>query len=214
MEELQAGVAAAKANGTYLTAHAHNQTGAGLAIEAGAAVIEHATDLSNEQVNEIARKGIWVVPQFYGCSLSQNPPAYMGAEPARKLRQVGENCTRTYQAIVNKGDQINVSFGTDMIGPPETQAEQLKELTARAQYYSNVTVLKQATSLNGELLRLSGIRNPYKERYLGVIQEGAYADILLVDGNPLDDISVLEDYESNLVVIMKDGQIYKNTLEP
>ena len=73
-------------------------------------------------------------------------------------------------------------------------------------------ILRQATSVNAELLKLTGPRNPYQDGPLGVIKEGAYADLLIVDGNPLKDIRVLEDPENTLRIIMKDGKIYKNTL--
>jgi len=75
-----------------------------------------------------------------------------------------------------------------------------------------VEILRQATSGNAELLELTGPRNPYQDGPLGVIKEGAYADLLIVDGNPLKDIRVLEDYAKNMKVIMKDGVIYKNNL--
>jgi imidazolonepropionase-like amidohydrolase len=75
-----------------------------------------------------------------------------------------------------------------------------------------VEVLRQATSNAAELLALSGSRNPYKDGPLGVLREGAYADLLLVDGNPLENLRILEDPARNLVLIMKDGRIYKNTL--
>jgi imidazolonepropionase-like amidohydrolase len=70
--------------------------------------------------------------------------------------------------------------------------------------------LKQATGSNG-LLALSGLRSPYVGK-LEVVEQGALADLLLVDGNPLDDIRVVEDPAKNFVVIMKDGKIYKNTV--
>ncbi len=73
-------------------------------------------------------------------------------------------------------------------------------------------ILRQATSGNAELLELTGPRNPYQDGPLGVIKEGAYADLLIVDGNPLKDIRVLEDPENTLRIIMKDGKIYKNTV--
>jgi imidazolonepropionase-like amidohydrolase len=75
-----------------------------------------------------------------------------------------------------------------------------------------VEILKQATSVAADLLALSRTRNPYKDGPLGIIAEGAYADLLLVDGNPLENIRLLEDPETNLKLIMKDGVIYKNTL--
>jgi len=73
-------------------------------------------------------------------------------------------------------------------------------------------ILARATSSNGELLALTGVRNPYPDGPLGVIREGAYADILLVDGNPLEGTEVLLDAEENIDLIMKGGVIYKNAL--
>jgi imidazolonepropionase-like amidohydrolase len=69
-----------------------------------------------------------------------------------------------------------------------------------------------ATNTNAELLSLSGKRNPYPGK-LGVVEEGALADLLLVDGNPIENIKLIEDPDKNFVVIMKDGKLYKNTLQ-
>jgi imidazolonepropionase-like amidohydrolase len=68
-----------------------------------------------------------------------------------------------------------------------------------------------ATSTNAELLALSGTRNPYPGK-LGVVEQGALADLLLVDGNPLENVNLVADADKNFLVIMKDGVIYKNTL--
>ena len=73
-------------------------------------------------------------------------------------------------------------------------------------------VLKMATSNNAELVKMCGPRDPYPEGALGVIEEGAYADMILVEGNPLENIDLVADAEKNFVIIMKDGMIYKNTL--
>ena len=78
--------------------------------------------------------------------------------------------------------------------------------------FSNAEILRQATSLNAEVLELSGPRNPYPGK-LGVIEEGAYADILLINGNPLEDLSILTTPEKTLALIMKDGEIHKDMLE-
>ena len=85
------------------------------------------------------------------------------------------------------------------------------EFTLRSRWFTPVEILRQATSLSGELLALSGPRNPYPCK-LGVIEEGAYADLLLVNGNPLEDISVLAKPEESLALIMKGGKIYKNAI--
>ncbi len=86
------------------------------------------------------------------------------------------------------------------------------ELTSRLKWFTPVEILRQATSVTGELVALSGPRNPYKDGPLGVIAEGAYADILLVDGNPLENIEILTDPTENIDLIMKDGVIYKNSI--
>ena len=84
-------------------------------------------------------------------------------------------------------------------------------LAALTRWYTPAEALTMATSTNAELLSLSGPRNPYPGK-LGVVAEGALADLLLVDGNPLDDIKLVEEPAKNVVVIMKDGRIYKNRL--
>jgi len=80
------------------------------------------------------------------------------------------------------------------------------------QWYTPFEALKMATSDNAELVKLCGPRDPYPGN-LGVIEEGALADMILVDGNPLKDIKLVADPDKNFVVIMKDGTIYKNTLK-
>jgi imidazolonepropionase-like amidohydrolase len=82
-------------------------------------------------------------------------------------------------------------------------------LTHLARWYDNADVLRMATGVNGELLALSGPRNPYPGK-LGVIEEGALADLLVVDGNPLDDIGLMANPEKSLLIIMKDGRLYKD----
>ena len=106
-----------------------------------------------------------------------------------------------------------VGFSTDIIGDSKALKKQNNEFGYRLEAWSSFEILKQATSTNAELLKLSGELNPYKEGALGVIKEGAYADVILVDGNPIENIKILEDYENNIKIIMKDGTIYKNTLK-
>jgi imidazolonepropionase-like amidohydrolase len=99
-----------------------------------------------------------------------------------------------------------------MFGSREAFDNTNKEFVTRTAYYSNVDVLKQATSANGELLALSGMKHPYPGAKLGVIEKDAYADLLIIDGNPIEDMNVMLDYENNFKLIMKDGKVYKNTL--
>jgi imidazolonepropionase-like amidohydrolase len=105
-----------------------------------------------------------------------------------------------------------VSHKTPRYGDPAALTKQNDEFKYRLEQWSSYEILLQATSKNAELLALSGKLNPYKKGALGAIGEGAYADLLLVDGNPIVDVSVLVDYEANIDLVMKDGVIYKNTL--
>ena len=105
-----------------------------------------------------------------------------------------------------------VGFSTDIIGDAAALTKQNNELGYRLEAWTSFEVLLQATSLNAELMSLSGKLNPYTEGALGVVVKGAYADLLLVDGNPLEDVRILENYADNIKLIMKDGAIYKNTL--
>ena len=107
---------------------------------------------------------------------------------------------------------VKVAFGTDLLFQPDGADLQNVMLTRLAKIYSNVEVLKIATSGNSKLFALSGARDPYKEARLGVLQKGAWADMLLVNGDPTKDINVLKDYQRNFVVIIKNGKLYKNTL--
>ena len=85
------------------------------------------------------------------------------------------------------------------------------QLAKMVRWYTPAQALKMATGDNAELLALSGMRNPYPGK-LGVVEAGALADLLLVDGNPVENIKLLENPEKNLLVIMKDGKVYKNVV--
>jgi imidazolonepropionase-like amidohydrolase len=107
---------------------------------------------------------------------------------------------------------VKVALGTDLISDLKYQDQQNREFAERLKWFTPLEILKQATSVNAELLALSGKRNPYPGK-LGVVEEGAYADLLLVDGNPLENLRLLEDPDKNLLVILKDGKVVKNTLK-
>jgi len=106
---------------------------------------------------------------------------------------------------------VKTAFGTDIIFSPEWAKRQGSLLVSLTKWYTPAEALAMATGTNAELLAMSGKRNPYPGK-LGVIEEGALADLLLVDGNPIEDMKLIEDPAKNFVVIMKDGKIYKNTL--
>ena len=108
---------------------------------------------------------------------------------------------------------VKVAFGTDVFGAPRVYAWESREFGARLRWFTPLEILRQATSINAELLAMSGARNPYPGAKLGVIEAGAWADLLVVDGNPLEDITVLEDPERNLRLIVKGGEVVKRSLD-
>lgn len=107
--------------------------------------------------------------------------------------------------------KLKTAFGTDSLFDAKIAARQGSQLTKLTRWYTPTEVLQIATSMNAELLAMSGPRNPYPGK-LGVVEEGALADLLLVDGDPLTDIKLIEDPEKNFLVIMKDGKLYKDKL--
>ena len=125
------------------------------------------------------------------------------------MRQVVTGTDNVY-ALAKKYN-IKTAFGTDVLFSRALAQRQGAMVADLTRWYTPAEALAMATSANGELLRLSGLRNPYPGN-LGVVEEGALADLLLVDGNPLDDIKLVADPARNFLVIMKDGKVYKNLL--
>jgi imidazolonepropionase-like amidohydrolase len=107
--------------------------------------------------------------------------------------------------------KIKAAFGTDIIfsrALAERQGQGIVDLT---RWFTPAEALAMATSANGELLALSGLRNPYPGK-LGVVEQGALADLLIVDGNPLENINLVADPANKFLIIMKDGVVYKNAI--
>ncbi|WP_240338107.1 amidohydrolase family protein [Gelidibacter japonicus] len=104
-------------------------------------------------------------------------------------------------------------MGTDLTGKQKIDSRNdLTRLVGLKKWFSPYEALKMVTSTNAEMLRLSGPRNPYQQGKLGELTEGAYADLIIVKGNPLRDFDLLNNPEDNLLLIMKDGKVYKNLL--
>jgi imidazolonepropionase-like amidohydrolase len=125
-----------------------------------------------------------------------------------------EACVAGLDKVValTKKYKVKTAFGTDLLFDPKLAAKEGKFLAKLKKWYSPYEALKMATSDNAELLALSGPRNPYQAGPLGVVKKGAYADLILVNGNPLENIDLVADPDKNFAVIMKDGKIYKNVI--
>jgi imidazolonepropionase-like amidohydrolase len=209
-EEVKAIVTEAENWGTYVAAHAYTDAAVQQCIKAGVKSIEHGPFLKEETIKLMAENGVWLSPQAYLFAMTPEELRITGTPAEPKMRQVNEESDLVLKLA--KKYKVKVAWGTDLFGPLEKQALQPLEFRARARYFSNFEILSQATSDNAELFKLSGKLHPYQEGELGIIQVGAYADLLIVDGNPLENIEIMTDPGKNFKLIMKDGKIYKNTL--
>jgi imidazolonepropionase-like amidohydrolase len=213
LEELRAAVEAADEWNTYVAVHAYTDQAARKALEAGVKVIEHGHMMSEDTLRLLKEKGAFLSPQ----SFAYVRVFFAGNERATQTQPRPNQGMQIVRGVDNlmrlaKKLDIPVAFGTDAIGYPRAFDAAVREFSGRLKWFTSLEILKQATSINARLLELTGPRNPYPDGPLGVIEPGAYADLLIVDGNPLEDVRILEDYESNIRVIMKDGVVYKNTL--
>ena len=204
--ELKAAVEAAENWGTYVCTHAYTPVSIQRSIAAGVKCIEHGHLMDDATARLMADKGIWLSTQPF---LNMAPAAALGPQEQAKMQQVITG-TDTVYALAKKY-KIKTAFGTDILFSQALAERQTSMLADLTKWFTPAEALSMATATNAELLALSGLRNPYPGK-LGVVEEGALADLLLVDGDPLADIELIEDPAKNFVVIMKDGKIYKNTV--
>jgi imidazolonepropionase-like amidohydrolase len=205
--ELRAAVEAAENWGTYVAAHAFTPAAIQRSIAAGVKCVEHGMLMDEATAKLMAEKGIWLSMQPLPEGLRLGFPE--GSVQRAKAEEVWPGIARTYELA--KKYKIKTAWGTDVLFSRELAQQQGSILASLARWYTPAEALIMATSTNAELLALSGKRNPYPGK-LGVVEERALADLLLVDGNPLENINLVADAEKNFLVIMKDGKIYKNTL--
>ena len=210
-DELKAAVQAANDWDTYVTVHIYNADGIKRALNAGVRCIDHGHLIDEEAMQLLKEKDAWLVPQSYWTMRSEEELAKLPTKRATKTRLVLQGAIHEME-LAKKYD-VNVAYGTDAFGALGGESKALLEFTSRTRWYSPLEVLKQATSENAKLFALSGKINPYTEGKLGVITIGAYADLLIYDGNPIEDIGIVTHPDQYLLFIMKDGKVYKNLLE-
>jgi len=209
-EELKALVTEADHWGTYVMVHAYGDRAVRNAIKAGVRSIEHGSMVNPDTLEMMKEKGIWLSPQCIASSKSVEEVGLKGTPAEPKFLEVKRNADKVFKLAKKYG--LKIAWGTDTFGSLEFQAAQSEEFIARKAYFSDIEILRQVTSQNAQLLKLSGKRHPYQEGELGVIKEGAYADLLIVKGNPLKDVTILAHPETNILLIMKDGKVYKDAL--
>lgn len=203
-EEIHAAVRAADDWGTYVMVHVYNPKGIQRAINAGVRSIEHGHLIDEESMELLANRGVWLSMQPFAVEDNTYPSPTSQA----KHLQICQGTDRTYQLA--KKYKAKLAWGTDLLFNPSSTKNENKGILKLKQWFSNYEILKMVTIDNAELLALSGNRNPYPNK-LGTIEEGAYADVILMNDNPLNNIDVLGDPETNFSLIVKDGVIYKNS---
>ncbi|WP_215403297.1 metal-dependent hydrolase family protein [Vibrio gigantis] len=210
-EEMKAAVDAASDYGTYVAAHIHTSDAMRRAAEAGVMSFEHATIMDDDIAKIIKEKGIWVIPSYFTSSLiAERKIPLPNEETYRKTERVGKAMFKSAE-LIKKYDIQNIAFGTDCVGETNVHATQLNELGAIEQVFDTITALRMATSNCGRLFEMSTYQHPYQKGKLGQIVEGAYADLLIIDDNPLEGVACVANTETQKL-IMKDGKVYKNSL--
>lgn len=206
--EFRAAVEAAENMGTYVTVHAYTPRAIQTAIRAGVRCIDHGQLMDEATAKLIAEKGIWLCLQPFLDDQDAAPFPEGSTNRAKQLQM--HKGTDTAYALAKKYN-LKLAWGTDVLFDAKLAARQGAQLAKMTRWFTPAEVLVMATATNAELLTLSGPRNPYPGK-LGVVQEGALADLLLVDGDPIANLKLIEDPAKNLLVVMKDGRIYKNSL--
>ena len=205
--EIRAAVEAAENWGTYVTAHAFTPAAIRRSIAAGVKCIEHGFLMDDATAQLIAEKGIWLNLQPLPEEMRLNFP--VGSVQRTSADKVFPGIGRTYELA--KKYKIKTAWGTDVLFSRALAQRQGAILASLTRWYTPAEALVMATSTNAELLALSGERNPYPGK-LGVVEQGALADLLLVDGNPLENIALVAEPDKSFMVIMKNGRIYKNAM--
>ena len=205
--EIRAAVEAAENWGTYVTVHAYTPRAIRQAIAAGVKCIDHGQLIDEPTVKFMAEKGIWWSLQPL---LDDEDMPPMDPATRRSALEVFAGTDNAYRLA--RKYKVKVAFGADILFSPHVAGTRHgAQLTKLLRWYTPPEVLKMATADNGELMALSGFINPYPAK-LGVVEEGAFADLLLVDGNPLENLKLIEDPGKKFLIIMKDGVVYKNIL--
>lgn len=205
-EEMRAAVEAATDYDTYVLAHAYTDEAVQRAIRAGVKDIVHGHLLSEKTIKMMAENDVWLGSLSSPYGLMDVP--FFTDENRRKGRQVLDGYENVMKLAKKHG--VKMGFGTDAAAQMVDTV--LYEFEVRSKFFTPVEMLKQATSTNAELLRFSNSRDPYKAAPLGVVKEGAWADVLIYNANPLDDIKVVTKPKEHLQVIIKGGKVYKNEL--
>jgi imidazolonepropionase-like amidohydrolase len=208
-EEMKAVVDVARTWNTYVMVHVNTNEAVRQWVEAGAMSMEHGFFIDDATAQLMAEKGVWWSMQPMDAT---GEDAFKFESPISTVKYEQAVAGVDKVVALTKKYKVKTAFGTDLLFDAKLAAKQGKFLAKMKKWYTPYEALKMATHDNAQLLKMSGPRDPYPGE-LGVVKEGALADLILVDGNPLQNLDLVADANKNFAVIMKDGKIYKNTVK-
>lgn len=202
MDEVHAAVEEAHAFGRYVCAHAYTPEAITRAAKAGVRTIEHGNLIDDAAAKLMAQKGMFLVANLVTYfEMKKRAAEYgMSSDMLAKNDLVIDGALRSLEICKRHG--VPVAYGTDLLG--QLQTEQSQEFTIRAQVVSPIEIIRSATTIGAQLLRMEG--------KLGCLKPGAFADLIVVNGNPLKNLGLFQDQGKHLSAIMKGGKFHKNTL--
>jgi imidazolonepropionase-like amidohydrolase len=202
MDEIIAAVEEAHAFGRYVCAHAYTPQAITRAARAGVRTIEHGNLIDDASAKLMAEKGMFLVANLVTYfEMKKHAAEYgMNSDMLAKNDLVIEGAMKSLEICKRNG--VPVAYGTDLLG--QLQVSQSDEFSLRAQVLSPAEIIRSATTIGAQIVRMEG--------KLGCVKSGAFADLLVVDGNPLKDLKLLQGQGQHLSMIMKDGRLHKNRL--
>lgn len=206
-EEMRMAVRAAADWGTYVCSHVYTSEAIQRALRAGVKSIEHGQLADLATIRMIREEGAWWSIQPFLADEDANPKS----DPVQvaKQEQVAVGTVRAFEQ--GRAERIKMAFGTDILMNPGGSASQGRQLAKLTRFMPPLEALRMATGAAGELLAMSGELSPYPGK-LGVIEPGAYADVLVWEGNPAASLDFIGDPAGNLKLVMKGGRVFKEAL--
>ena len=202
LAEIAAAVEEATAFKRYVLAHAYTAEAITRAVSQGVRTIEHGNLIDKPAAQLMAERGAYLVANLVAYFVMKERAAQFGmnADKLEKNELVLRGALESLEICKQAG--VKVGYGSDLLG--QLQDEQSREFLLRAEVLSPIEIIRSATTIAAEILRMPG--------KLGVIEPGAMADLLVLDGDPLQDLGLFQDQGAHLSVIMKDGRFHKNRL--
>jgi imidazolonepropionase-like amidohydrolase len=202
LEELKAIVWEAQSAGTYVMAHVYSSRSIRNAVTAGVRSLEHGNLLDEEAAQAIQQAGAYLVPTMVTYEMISRMGKDMGI-PENNIRKINEARERSLEALaIAHRVGVKIGSGSDLLGP--MQCYKGMELELKAQVLGPMGAIVASTRTNAELLR--------KEKVLGTLEAGKLADLILVDGDPLKNMRLFQQYREKITLIVQGGRIYKNLL--